>query len=143
MYIRLSKFWAGPVHSSKSYNTRHTLTLPVLHASIPSPPSSIPARQRTSSLTPVLRSGSRKVELLEARVVFVEKEAAHAAALEEGTGAREASLKALQEKASPRHSVSIVAPVIAWVWHKHSISLKRLLLAPKTAGAHLLLPRGG
>ena len=54
------------------------------------------------------------MELLEARAVLVKEEAARAVALEEGTGAREALLKALQEKASPRHSVSTVAPAIAW-----------------------------
>ena len=54
------------------------------------------------------------MEFLEARAVFVEEEAARAAALEEEAGAREALLKTLQEKASPRHHVSIVAPAIVW-----------------------------
>ncbi|CAM9567605.1 unnamed protein product [Ascophyllum nodosum] len=44
----------------------------------------------------------QEVERLEARAVLVEEEAARAAALEEGAGAREALLKTLQEKASPR-----------------------------------------
>ena len=74
------------------------------------------------------------MELLEARAVLVEEEATRAAALEESTGAREASLKALQEKASPRHSVSIVAPVIAWVYRKYSMAPRYSCLRTKMLG---------
>ena len=45
------------------------------------------------------------MELLEARVVIVEEEAAHAAELEKGAGACEPLLRTLQEKVSPWHPV--------------------------------------
>ena len=78
MFIRLSKFWARPVRSSKSYNTcnltvhkmctsshlhcpratrLHTLP-PLLHTH--SPPPLPPHRTKTPSLIPVLRCGRRK-----------------------------------------------------------------------------------
>ena len=65
-------------------------------------------------------------------MVLVEEETARAAAWREGRA--EASLKALQEKASPRYSVSIVAPVIARVYHKHSIAPRDSCLRTKMLG---------
>ena len=67
-------------------------------------------------------------------------EAARGAALEEGTGAREASLKVLQEKASPGHSVSIVAPACTsnrLGLEQTKCSPNKLLLGHKNAWAPL------
>ena len=77
----------------------------MLQASIPTP------HHRTESI--LFDSGSQilqqEVERLDAKSVLVEEEVARAAALEEVAGACKALIKALQEKASRQHSVSVVA----------------------------------